>query len=813
LHDGAGRVGRTTAYHRVALVPAQPARPVRSCRWRMSAMAKELAGDDKDFLRKKNQRKMLKQFYQGSSEASDIGFDPYNINGPDFNPDLYLNKLLKECTLADLMDKEQEIYKQIQALDSEMQTLVYENYNKFISATDTIRKMKNDFKRMEEEMDHLSSNMSEITKFSGSISGTLQGRRDQMIKLSSTHALLKKLQLLFELPPRLKACIESESYEEAVIYYSKAQKVLRQYKHMPSFYGIHDDCNAVVEVLKERLRKKFDHPEVTTRELFDVVQLLFQLREPTDTLCDNYLSNARRTLDRDIKELQRQVKMLTDPAACSPTEGGKDAALDLPMHILEFMNMACNCVVSGLCTIIESYTDLFINRLPVEYYENEESDVAVVRKLKAFLDELMQQLFHVVEQRVAAESRLVDSSILVKALDRLCQRLQALSKMMPDADYSKPTAKIVKKAAQDQCAFVLHTLRQFFMERLTDVRHSLALPRTVGQDSLSLADLHMGLQTLIVNQVRCLLKGLQAFVHTDVEFTKQANFQDSFCLEVREEIVVAFIRSINKVALEFCETAGEKSGGAPPSLLLLLSRFSVEMKTALVNQLLGMADELFGAPDSPNLTPASLLVQETSDVAQTLIDQFVRVQGLIISQMLRKSVETRDWMNALEPRNVRAVMKRVVEDVTAVDMRVGQLYEEGARNERSSDSSRRTYPYSASGRAHWSARWPSSVDHSLLSNIQKLFSEKIDIFTTVEFSRVSVMTGIIKIGLKTFLECVRLKTFSRYALQQVQVDTHYLQLYLWRFVSDENLVHVLLDEIMGSAIHRCFEPILMEPSV
>ncbi|CAN7990517.1 unnamed protein product, partial [Ixodes hexagonus] len=773
-------------------------------------------GDDKDFIRKKNQRKMLKQFYQGSSEASDAGFDPYNINGPDFNPDLFLNKLLKECTLADLMDKEQEIYKQIQALDSEMQTLVYENYNKFISATDTIRKMKNDFKRMEEEMDHLSSNMSEITKFSGSISGTLQGRRDQMIKLSSTHALLKKLQLLFELPPRLKACIESESYEEAVIYYSKAQKVLRQYKHMPSFYGIHEDCSAVVEVLKERLKKKFDHPEVTTRELFDVVQLLFQLREPADTLCDNYLSNARRTLDRDIKELQRQVKMLMDPAVSSSTGDSKDATLDLPMHILEFMNMACNCIMSGLCTIIESYTDLFINRLPVD----EESDVVVVRKLKAFLDELMKQLFDIVEKRIAAESRLVDSSILVKALDRFCQKLQALSKMMPDADYSKPAADIVKQATRDQCAFVLHMLRQFFTERLTDVRHSLALPRTVGQDSLSLADLHTGLQTLIVNQVRCVLKGLQAsstrcsaFVQTDVEFTKRANFQESFRLEVREEIVVAFIRSINKVALEFCETAAEKSGGAPPSLLLLLSRFSVDMRTTLVSQLLGMVDEQFGAPDSPNLTPASLLVQETSDVAQTLIDQFVRVQGLIISQMLRKSVETRDWMNALEPRNVRAVMKRVVEDVTAVDMRVGQLYEEGARNERSSDSSRRTYPYSASGRAHWSSRWPSSVDHSLLSNIQKLFSEKIDIFTTVEFSRVSVMTGIIKIGLKTFLECVRLKTFSRYALQQVQVDTHYLQLYLWRFVSDENLVHVLLDEIMGSAIHRCFEPILMEPSV
>ena len=41
---------------------------------------------------------------------------------------------------------------------------------------------------------------------------------------------------------------------------------------------------------------------------------------------------------------------------------------------------------------------------------------------------------------------------------------------------------------------------------------------------------------------------------------------------------------------------------------------------------------------------------------------------------------------------------------------------------------------------------------------------------------------------QTFLECVRLRTFGRYGLQQIQVDTHYLQLYLWRFVSDEKSV-------------------------
>ena len=39
------------------------------------------------------------------------------------------------------MEQEQTMVKDIRSLDSDMQTLVYENYNKFISATDTIRKV------------------------------------------------------------------------------------------------------------------------------------------------------------------------------------------------------------------------------------------------------------------------------------------------------------------------------------------------------------------------------------------------------------------------------------------------------------------------------------------------------------------------------------------------------------------------------------------------------------------------------------------------------------------------------------------------
>lgn len=67
--------------------------------------------------------------------------------------------------------------------------------------------------------------------------------------------------------------------------------------------------------------------------------------------------------------------------------------------------------------------------------------------------------------------------------------------------------------------------------------------------------------------------------------------------------------------------------------------------------------------------------------------------------------------------------------------------------------------------------------------------------------------------LQALLECVRLRTFGKFGLQQMQVDSHYLQVYLWKFVSDEQLVRVLLEQVMASTIERCVDPVLMEQSV
>lgn len=71
------------------------------------------------------------------------------------------------------------------------------------------------------------------------------------------HALLRKLQFLFELPSRLTKCVELGAYGQAVRYQGRARAVLQQYQHLPSFRAIQDDCQVITARLAQQLRQRF----------------------------------------------------------------------------------------------------------------------------------------------------------------------------------------------------------------------------------------------------------------------------------------------------------------------------------------------------------------------------------------------------------------------------------------------------------------------------------------------------------------------------------------------------------------------------
>ena len=61
-----------------------------------------------------------------------------------------------------------------------MQMLVYENYNKFISATETIRRMKDKVEAMEDDMRSVSDKMSVIAATSSQLDESLSSKRNRV---------------------------------------------------------------------------------------------------------------------------------------------------------------------------------------------------------------------------------------------------------------------------------------------------------------------------------------------------------------------------------------------------------------------------------------------------------------------------------------------------------------------------------------------------------------------------------------------------------------------------------------------------------
>ncbi|KAK3347937.1 Vps51/Vps67-domain-containing protein [Neurospora tetraspora] len=80
-------------------------------------------------------------FQQSLSSFDSIPASPV-LDSPDFSAQPYLSELLQSSTLAELLKTYARILSEIRALDAEKKALVYDNYSKLISATETIRKMR-----------------------------------------------------------------------------------------------------------------------------------------------------------------------------------------------------------------------------------------------------------------------------------------------------------------------------------------------------------------------------------------------------------------------------------------------------------------------------------------------------------------------------------------------------------------------------------------------------------------------------------------------------------------------------------------------
>lgn len=610
------------------------------------------------------------------------------------------------------MDTEQMLYKQIQTLDSEMQTLIYENYNKFISATETVRKMSSHFDRMEHELTLLARNMESITEKSTNITKAISGRRGELSKLSATHQMLDKIQFLLELPEKMASFLEEGRHIEAAKVYLEARHALDQYGHFSSIKNIQVECQELLDKVKDKLyeqmqlERQYDQQSqgATVVIADQSIEYLILLDENRSAIADQYLQMKMARFNRLFKVAHRDEGEETSTAATT--------------DILEYIDYVGNVLFACLEETITFYMDTFLSTSATTDITTD-AKLVLETKLRTFVEQQMQLIFDQISGRIKQERKLSNNIYMfVRALDRFYRRLK---KVYFFSDFTERGAEIVYESSLDQCNCLFNTLMSKYQEELSALRHDIITEISKSTTNIrssggrvvttsqgggsgeekSKKPLHsilVAFELAIREDLKAILLKLDPFLDPEFSFLKNDSLRTRFInTAIFENVVIKYIEYILQTAAEVMDN----QTATPTQLILIFSRLCLDMSNSIITYLFGFTDELLHlANDHHRNAAASGLVKKARETAQRLLNMYVLMEGQSISNMIRKSVETRDWLSSVEPRSVRSVMKRVIEDVSLIDYYVAQLYEEGVRVERSSDSSRTFSTFSYGRRGH-----------------------------------------------------------------------------------------------------------------
>ena len=226
-------------------------------------------------------RSLLSSYYGSSGDAPfapgarAVPAEP--IDAPDFDAERYVRETLERTPLDALREKCASMREEARRLDGDAQTLVYENYSKFIAATDTVRDVRVNARAMEETMKEAKKLITATVEKAHQVDKNLSLHRDQVLALSGVRGLIAKLQNAFDVPEKMRAALNRDAPGVAANYYAAVRPLLAK----------HGDRGAFVAVKK--------HAELEAKRARDV---LFEAMSCAATRAAE-AARARKDADRE----------------------------------------------------------------------------------------------------------------------------------------------------------------------------------------------------------------------------------------------------------------------------------------------------------------------------------------------------------------------------------------------------------------------------------------------------------------------------------------------------------------------------------
>jgi len=181
-----------------------------------------------------------------------------DLDSPNFNPETHTLSHIAHSSAHTLLETNERLALDIRTLDSTMQTLVYENYSKFIDATDAIKSIGTNVTNAGESgLDRLNVGMERVAQASARSDQLLRASREAVAEKLRIQRLLTRLDALLCLPKTLRCDIAEKRHRKAVKSYKSATEILgRHSAGFESLRSIEAECGDILQELAEDLKKK-----------------------------------------------------------------------------------------------------------------------------------------------------------------------------------------------------------------------------------------------------------------------------------------------------------------------------------------------------------------------------------------------------------------------------------------------------------------------------------------------------------------------------------------------------------------------------
>ncbi|KAK7344381.1 hypothetical protein VNO77_13908 [Canavalia gladiata] len=743
--------------------------------------ADEVLLDDKA----KRMRDLLSSFYSPDPSMS----NPANthskfaslddINSVSFDPDQYMNILVHKSNLEGLLQRHVEMAAEIKNLDTDLQMLVYENYNKFISATDTIKRMKSNISGMEANMEQLLEKIISVQSRSDSVNTSLFDKREHIEKVHRTCNLLRKVQFIYDLPDRLGKCIKSEAYADAVRFYTGAMPIFKAYGDS-SFQDCKQASEEAIAIIVNNLQGKLFSDAESIQVRAEAAVLLKQLDFPVN----NLKAKLFEKLEQSIADIQLNPEEINNAS-------GDSSAHEATIH--EFVEA--------------------VRAFQVIFPDSEEQLVKLAQ-------DLLTKNFEITEAYVKTRIRPED---LLGVLRVIWNDVLLIDEVLQEAALSNHSLEAAK--------FVLTLyVRSAFCHLLQDISDSLLqFLKKDGAEQYSL-EVVLDASTKVV---------LQGGMNVLLDFRKILDDDSGILVRLRELIIdwvqeglQDFFRQLedqfhllsgrNNSAIQgHGVSEGAQGDKAFAGLVLVLAQLSAFIEQTVIPKITEEIAASFsggsvrGYESGPAFVPGEIC-RKFRSAGEKLLHLYVNMRTQRVSLLLKKRFTTPNWVKHKEPREVHMFVDLFLQELEVIVNEVKQILPQGRRKHRRTDSN----GSSASSRSNplreeklGRSNTQRARSQLLETHLAKLFKQKVEIFTKVEYTQESVVTTIVKLCLKSLQESVRLQTFNRSGFQQIQLDIQFLRIPLREIVEDEAAIDFLLDEVIVATAERSLDPIPLEPPI